>query len=89
MQNVSLKFIIITSTVVLVVLALAGGVYIWSNSNLKSTGTTNTGVTTGSSEKSSSKAANTAKIESTTTSTVTSDMLNANGDVDLLKATTK
>lgn len=92
MQNVSLKLVIISSLAVLLIVALAGGVYVWSNSNLKEASTVSTvtsGTNTGTTTKTADTATAVAKTESTTTGTVTSDMISANGVVDLSKVVSK
>ena len=92
MQNVSLKLVIISSLAVLLIVALAGGVYVWSNSSLKETATTSTSTSKEDSDtvaKTTSSAATVAKTESTKTGTVTSDMVGADGVVDLSKVVAK
>jgi len=76
MQNISAKYAIWGSLLVLLLLALAGGVYIWTNSSLKIDATVNTGSTT---TKTTTSSANTTPTASTVKQSITSSDLDSNG----------
>ena len=78
MRNSSLKLVILGSVLVLVMLALAGGVYVWTNSSLKEV----TPVATTSSTTSGSSTGTTpATVTTSKAVTATSNNVDANGNL--------
>ncbi len=81
MKNISLKWVIIGSLVLLVIAAAGVATYVWTNGELKAKNTTTT--TTKATTK--KLKTNTSKVESTNTVTVPATAVDASGDVDLSK----